>query len=298
MSFEGVIPPMVTPTTDDAVDQARLATFTERLVEAGVAGLLPAGSVGEFSSLSVEQRTEVIETVVAAAGECPVLAGCGGTSVNSVRAQLADAAAAGATAGLVVTPYYLTTDQSGLRRFFRAVAAESPLPIYLYNIPKFTGVGITTETVARLAEEPHITGLKDSTGNLTTVMAAIDATPTEFTVLQGNPTIGLASLEAGAAGLVAGPANLLPESTVAWYDAYAAGDWADAARLGREVIMPILAAKRGLPTPAAFKHLLGHAGFPVGGPLPPLPELTATEQRSLEEAYEGVTTAAGVATPW
>lgn len=297
MDVQGIIPPMITPTDDGTVDVDRLATFTRTLVDAGVDGLLPVGSVGEFPSLSPDQRAQVIETVVDHAGDRPVIAGCGDTSVRGVSRQLDRAAAAGADAGLVVTPYYFSASQKGVARFYRAVAEASSLPIFLYDIPSFTGISLSTETVASLATEPGIVGLKDSTSDLTGVAAACAAVPASFTVLQGNPALGFPSLDAGADGIVAGPANLWPATTVAWDRAYRNDDHERATRLGQDVIMRTLRAKRGMATPAAFKHLLERVGFPVGEPLPPLTPLSSSERETLDAALDELHDAT-VEEPW
>lgn len=286
MELQGIIPPMITPTDGDAVDHDRLGTFTERLVDAGVDGLLPVGSVGEFPSLTAEQRSDVVDTVVDHAGDCPVIAGCGGTSVRTVNRQLGRAADAGAAAGVVVTPYYFSPSQTGLCRFYRELAADAPLPILLYDIPAFTGVRLSPSSIAELAEEAGIVGLKDSTGDMVRLSTVLAEVPAEFTVLQGLPAIGFPSLEAGADGIIAGPANVFPATIVAWDRAYRQGNHARARELGQQVVMPTLRAKRGMPSPAAFKQLLDQAGFPVGGPLPPLEPLSADDRERLNACYD------------
>lgn len=298
MDLRGVIPPMITPTAGATVDREQLATFTEHLVTAGVDALLPVGSVGEFPSLTIGQRGDVVETVVSNAEDCPVIAGCGGTSVGAVQRQLDQAADAGATAGLVVAPYYFSPGQAGLRRFYREVAGDAPIPVLLYDIPKFTGVTLSPATVGLLAQEPGIVGIKDSTSDLPRLLDTIDAVPEEFVVLQGNPLLGMVSLEAGVDGIVAGPANVFPAETVAWDDAYRRGDHEQATRIAREMIMPVLQAKREMPTPTAFKHMLSRLGFPVGEPLPPLRTTTETDRELLDACLDTVTSAGVVEPPW
>jgi 4-hydroxy-tetrahydrodipicolinate synthase len=286
MDFHGIIPPMVTPVTgrDGEVDVETLSSFTEFLVEGGVHGLFPCGSIGEFPSLTREQRATTVETVVEAAdGDVPVLAGCGATSLDDVRALTRDAADAGADAAVVVTPYYLGTNQAGLREFYELLADDSPLPIVLYNIPQVTGQDLSADTVATLAEHDNVVGLKDSSGELTFAYNAVQRTPEAFTVLMGIAELSIAGLDVGIDGLVSGPANAYPGPVSEMYDAYAAGDRERAVALNNDANIPVVNAIREPPTAAALKYLLAETGRDVGPPLVPLPELDA-EQRAVLEA--------------
>lgn len=288
MSIEGVIPPMVTPTTgrDGTIDVDVLSTFTEFLVDGGVHGLFPCGSIGEFSSLTRAQRATVIETVVDAAGGRPVIAGCGGTAVGDVIEYVEDAATAGADAAVVVTPYYLQTSDAGMIEFYEAVAAESPLPIVLYNIPPLTKHSLDVETVVDLAGREEFVGIKDSSGNINYINALARRVPDDFAVLPGVSALQVAALDGGADGAVNGAANYLPSIVSEIYDAYLDGDRERAVRLLNDVVNPIGDAYSDLPIAAAIKHLVSVRGYDVGPPLPPLPTLSDTERERLEQRYE------------
>lgn len=291
MELHGIIPPMVTPTTGRTgdVDVEALADYTDFLLDNGVHGLFPCGSTGEFASLTPSQRTTVVETVADRADGVPVVAGCGDTSVEGVLAHIDAADTAGADAAVVVTPYYLTTDQAGLRAFFETVADESSLPVVLYNIPSLTGQPLSVDTVVGLAEHPDIVGLKDSTFDLTYHYGAISSTPDQFTVLQGTSHLSLAALGMGAAGATAGVSNVFPSVLCEIYDASRAGDHDRATRLMNDVVHPVIDATSSVSTAAALKHLLGLAGHDVGEPLVPLSPLSAEERTSLEACYQRVT---------
>jgi len=135
MDISGTIVPMATPIAGGRVDEAALAEFTRSLVDGGVHGLFPGSSIGEFPSLTTGQHRALVETVVEAADDATVIAGCCATSIGDVRERISTAAAVGADAAVVVTPYYLSTTQEGLRRFFERVAADAPLDLLLYTIP-------------------------------------------------------------------------------------------------------------------------------------------------------------------
>ncbi|MFB6244468.1 MAG: dihydrodipicolinate synthase family protein [Halobaculum sp.] len=291
MELSGTVVPMATPTrgTDRTVDVDTLRQFTERLTETGVSGLFPASSIGEFPSLEPSAARRVVRTVTEATGESTaVLAGCCGTSVDTVVANVESAAAAGADAAVVVSPYYLGTTQPGLERFFTAVAEEATLPFLLYNIPGLTGHQLEVDLVQSLATHENVIGLKDTSGDLTYHHRVIEATPPEFAVFQGATEMAAASLGVGADGIIAGPANVFPAAMAALYEAHATGDRRTAEQLTRDVVLPVVTAYRDIPTAAAVKHLLKRDGLDVGEPLPPLPTLSAAERERLDDCYATV----------
>lgn len=289
MELDGVIPPMLTPTTSQMeVDTTALREFTAFLVDGGVHGLFPAGTTGEFSSLTLQQRRTVVRTVAEESGDVPVLAGCGGTSVRAVEEQIQGAADGGADAAVVVTPYYFSTTQGGLEHFYQQVATDAPLPIYLYNIPQLTGSALERTTVARLAEHPNVVGIKDSSGDFLFFMSLLEGTPPSFNVLQGISTYAISSLEMGADGLVTGPANVFPRLTSELYEAHEFGDYVGARERLSDVVLPILRNIQSLPTVPALKYLSALAGRDLGEPLPPLPTLNAEQRNRLEACHRTV----------
>jgi len=300
MDLSGTIVPMATPVEPGGrgVDAEALAEFTRSLVDAGVHGLFPGSSIGEFPSLTDDQHQKLVRTVVSAVdGDATVIAGCCGTSVDAVRSRLARAADLGADAGVVVTPYYLSTTQSGLVRFFERVAADATLPILIYNIPALTGHSLAVETVVDLAGTDGIVGLKDTSGDLTSQHRVVTSTPPSFSVFQGATDIANASLNLGADGIIAGPANVFPAAMASLYEAHARGDEAAVNRLTREVVMPVVSAYGDIPTAAAIKYLVELDGLDIGDPLPPLVPVTTTQRRRLEACYEDVTETLDPATP-
>ena len=291
MDTSGTVVPMATPTVGNrrTVAHDRLREFTRKLVDSGVDGLFPGSSIGEFPSLTTAQNQAVVETVVdAAGGEATVLAGCGDTSVDDIQDNVAAAADAGADAAVVVTPYYLGTTQSGLDRFFTTIADDSPLPLMLYNIPQLTGNTLSIDLVTSLAEHGNIAGLKDTSGDITYHYRAIEKTPSDFLVFQGATELATASLDAGANGLIAGPANVFPATVVALCEAHENGDYQRVRTLMQEVVMPVVNVTSDLPTAAALKYLVAVDGLDIGDPLPPLPRLTDDEREVLTTCYHAV----------
>jgi len=291
MEISGAIPPLVTPTTDDrsGVDTEALNSFTRFLVEKGVHALFPCGSIGEFPSLTRAQRQTVIETVADNAGETPVLAGCGGTSITEVSEFIGDAAAAGADAAVVVTPYYLDATTDGLVTFYERIVADTQLPILLYDIPSLTGNSLSVEAVETLATQADIVGIKDSTGDFTHHQELIESTPESFQVLQGLAELAIPALDVGADGFVAGPANVFPHAVSLTYDAYRRGNRERAVELWQTVMNPVVAATKPLPTAAGLKYLLQCHGRAVGEPLPPLSLPSSTQCDRLQRCHDRVT---------
>lgn len=288
MRLEGTVCPMPTPTDGRSIDTETLAAYTRFLADNGVHGLFPCGSIGEFPSFTRAQRRQVLETVAEQSGDVPVLAGCGNTNIPEVADHIEDAVAAGADAAVVVTPYYLSTTQEGLHQFFDAIADDSPLPILLYNIPGLTGEGLRLELVSRLAEHPNIVGLKDTSGDLTFLYDVIEATPPSFSVFQGATELSIASLDAGADGMIAGPANVFPGAVVQLYESYRNGNYERTNQLMTDVINPVVSATNEPPTAAAIKHLVTRRGYDIGEPLPPLPRLSDRQREALDRCYDSV----------
>jgi 4-hydroxy-tetrahydrodipicolinate synthase len=288
MHLEGVIPPMATPIADGDVATDVLRSHTEFLCDAGVHGLFPCGSTGEFTSLTPDQRETVVRTVCDARDETPVLAGCGANSVPVVCDHVDRAAAAGADAAVVVTPYYAKTSQAGLETFFTRIADAAPIPVVIYEIPALTGQRLTPDTIASLAEHESIVGLKDSTGDLRRLLTIVDSTPTDFDVLQGATELAVATLDVGGDGMVAGPANVYPSAAVALYEAHRDGERDAATRIANRVTNPVVNACDPVPLAAAIKYLLRRKGFDAGPPLAPIAPLEKADRDRLDRCYERI----------
>src|SRR5919197_6392053 len=210
-SFHGVLPALITPFSEngDAVDEAALAAKVERLIAAGVGGLVPGGSTGEFTTLSNKERRLVAEVVIeAAAGRVPVVPGTGALSTRETVELSVHAERAGATAVMVVPPFYDAPQWHELKAHYEAVADAMSIPIMYYNLPGATGVELTA---AQLRELP-ISALKDTGGD---AIAATELIQTGGpTLLNGYDTLTFAALAAGVEAIVWGAASILPEECV------------------------------------------------------------------------------------
>jgi 4-hydroxy-tetrahydrodipicolinate synthase len=209
--FHGVLPALITPFTDDGarIDADALAAIVERLVGAGVGGLVPGGSTGEFTTLTNDERRELVElTVAAAAGRVPVVAGTGALSTRETIDLSVHAERSGAAAVMIVPPFYDALSWRELKAHYTAVAAAIEIPIMYYNLPSATGI---TLTAAQLRDLP-ITSLKDTGGDAS---AATELIQTDGpTLLNGWDTLTFAALAAGVRAVVWGTASIIPEQCV------------------------------------------------------------------------------------
>src|ERR671933_1763373 len=209
--FHGVLPALITPFTEDgsAIDTAALAAYVERLLAAGVGGLVPGGSTGEFTTLTSAERRQLVEvTVEAAAGRVPVVAGTGALSTRETVALSVHAEQAGAAAVMVVPPFYDALSWRELLAHYTAVADAIAIPIMYYNLPSASGVKLTAE---QLRELP-VTCLKDTGGDATLATELIQTDGP--TLLNGWDTLTFAALAAGVRAVVWGVASILPEQCV------------------------------------------------------------------------------------
>jgi len=282
--IRGIIPPLLTPFAEDgSIADERLREHVDFLIEAGVHGLFPGASIGELSNLNTDELERVTEAVVDRAdGAVPVYAGVGasGTLEAVERARRADAA--GADGLVAITPFFLETDQAGMRDHYARVADATDLPVILYHLPDMTGQTLAVDTVAELATTlDNVVGLKDSSGDLTWGSRVIGATPDEFAYLQGLGSLLLPSLVLGADGGVTGTANVAPDPLLDVYDAYRAGELDRARTTQLETVTPLADALMGGTFPAGFKEAARLAGRDLGVPRPPIRGFSESERESL-----------------
>jgi 4-hydroxy-tetrahydrodipicolinate synthase len=212
--FHGVLPALITPFTEDggAIDTDALAAIVDRLIAAGVAGLVPSGSTGEFTTLTHDERLQVIEaTCEAAAGRVPVVAGTGALSTRETVELSVRAEAAGASAVMIVPPFYDALSWPELFAHYAGVNDAIGIPIMYYNLPNASGVKLTTPQFRDLLAA-GVTSLKDTGGD---AVAATELIQTSGpTLLNGWDTLTFAALAAGVRAVVWGTASIIPEQCV------------------------------------------------------------------------------------
>ena len=261
--LSGVLVAMASPLKEDgSPDEPAIDRLVEHLLSGGVRGLLPLGSTGEASSLAEPARRKILARVVkATAQRVPVICGVAQTNLSSARAEVEAVASLGADAALVVPPFYYPADQATVLEFYRRLAQASPVPILLYNIPQFTKVIAEPATVATLAQEGSIAGIKDSSRDFEYFEGVCIATRSlpKFRVFTGSDTMLHASLAMGGSGTICGAGNVAPHWVVRIYDDFQRGDFA-AARDAQDKLYQLVVALRAGTFPAAIKaalHMLG-----------------------------------------
>ena len=282
----GVLVALASPLhRDGSVDEAAIHRLAEHVIGGGVHGVLALGSTGESASLDEASRRKVLAAVVEAArGRVPVLCGVAQPQLSAAKAEVEAAARAGADAALVAPPFYYPMSQAALKDFYRAVAASSPLPLMLYNIPPFTKVVAEPATVAALAREGVIKGIKDSSRDFEyfegVCVAARDLP--EFRVFTGSDSMLLASLAMGAAGTICGAGNIAPAWVVRVYDRYTRGDLG-AAREAQDALYALVMAVRDGVFPTAIKAALHLQGICEPWTAPPATRLDERLEARLRE---------------
>ncbi len=286
-SLEGVMPPIPTPfTAEGGVAYDRLTENLERWNEYRLSGYLALGSNGETVYLSSEEKIRILETARRTISKDKALvAGTGCESTLETITLTRRAAEAGADAALVITPHYYSgqmTSEALVAHFF-SVADASPIPVLVYNVPKFTHLDLDAPTVSRMAEHPNILGIKDSGGNIEKLGDIARLTGGGFQVLAGSGGSFLSALVVGAAGGIMAMANIAPQQTIDVQDLFRKGQWEAAAELQRQLI-PINAAvtaRFGIAGLKASLDMLGYYGGPVRSPLLELQPDEKEELRSL-----------------
>jgi 4-hydroxy-tetrahydrodipicolinate synthase len=209
--FSGALTALITPFRNGELDVEALEGMVEHEIRQGIHGLVPCGTTGETPTLSEKEDRTVIETVVRVSnGRVPVVAGTGSNSTESAIKYTKMAEDAGADGSLQVAPYYNKPTQEGLYRHFAEISRNTDLPLVLYNIPGRTGVAISAETTARLAEIPGVVGTKDATHSMDTISDIRRMCGSEFSILSGDDSLTLPIMALGGNGVISVAANVAP----------------------------------------------------------------------------------------
>ncbi len=233
--LRGVIPPITTPITpEEEIDRAAVGRIIEYLLDGGVGAVFTIGSSGEGPSMTDEQRAEMIDACAdALAGRAPLLAGVSSTSFRRSLQCAHDAAERGADAIVATCPFYFFYGQEDLYNYFTRLAEESPLPLFIYDIPSRADNDLDLETLVRLSEHERILGVKDSSGDLAKAIKLVNALGDrdDFATFQGSEPLVAPALLMGMDGAVLGIANACPHLCVELVDAAKAADIAKAREL-------------------------------------------------------------------
>ncbi len=280
--FQGVFPYLVSPIdAQGRILTDVLARLASDLIKAGVHGLTPLGSTGEFAYLSREQRAAVVEATIAAAQKrVPVVAGVASTSTADAVAQAKHYQSLGADGILAILEAYFPLQDAQVESYFRAIADAVDIPVVIYTNPNFQRSDLTLDVIARLAEHPRIQAIKDASTNTGRLLSIMNRAP-GINVFSASAHIPAAVMLIGGVGWMAGPACIVPRQSVRLYELCRAGQWPQALKLQR-ALWRINEAFARFNLAACIKAGLQIQGYPVGDPVPPQAALSSEQRKAVE----------------
>jgi 4-hydroxy-tetrahydrodipicolinate synthase len=224
---------------DETIDEAAFRRLVNFQIEGGVDFIVACGTTGESVTMSDDEQARVVElTLEASAGRIATVAGAGGYNTREVIEKIQRYESLGADAILSVTPYYNKPTQEGLYQHYRAIAAETGLPIILYSVQGRTGVNLEPATVARLAEIENIVAIKEASGNISQIAEIASLVDESFKIFAGDDSVMLPAAALGAVGVISVASNLLPKPVSDLCRACLDERYEDARELNRR-LMPI-----------------------------------------------------------
>lgn len=230
--FTGSGVAIITPFTNDGVDEVALSGLLEFQLEKGTDAIIVCGTTGEAATMSAAERTRVINLVVEQVdGRVPVIAGTGANCTQTAVEHSREAQKAGADGILVVTPYYNKATQRGLIGHYQTIADAVNIPVILYNVPSRTGVKCTAETYAALSMHPNIVGVKEASGDFALIQKTRELCPEDFYIWSGNDDETAPIMLLGGVGVISVVANVYPEAMVDLTHACLKGDFLSAGQM-------------------------------------------------------------------
>jgi 4-hydroxy-tetrahydrodipicolinate synthase len=281
--FHGVFPYLVSPIDSSGrIKTDVLGRLSDDLIKAGVHGLTPLGSTGEFAYLNGEQRTAVVQATIEATNKrVPVVAGVAATATDDAVAQAKTYQRLGADGILAILESYFPLKDAQVEAYFRAIADAVDIPVVLYTNPQFQRSDLTLDVIARLAVHPRIRYIKDASTNTGRLLSIMNRCP-DMKVFSASAHIPAAVMLIGGVGWMAGPANVVPRQSVRLYDLCRAGRWDEAMALQRK-LWTINEAFARFNLAACIKAGLAAQGYDVGDPVPPQPALGPDERKIVEK---------------
>jgi 4-hydroxy-tetrahydrodipicolinate synthase len=290
--IKGIIPPIVTPITEDEkVDEASLRRLVDYVIEGGCSGILAFGSNGEFYMMEEAEMEEALKIMVdQCAGRVPIYMGVGAIRTSKCVRLARMGVRLGARSVSILQPMFLRPTEEELKQHFRTIAAAVPeVPVLLYNNPGRCGYAMSQDLVQELAHSiPNLVGMKDSSGDLTQTMEFVRRNADiSFKVLSGKDTLIYSGLGVGAVGAVCSTANYLPQLVCSIYERYVAGDIKGSLEAQLR-LNPIRLATDKSSFPVATKDLANLVGMKVGRPyLPTMPSPAAQMENLRRSLIDG-----------
>jgi len=280
--FHGVFPYLVSPIDHSGrILTDVLGQLASDLIKAGVHGLTPLGSTGEFAYLNPTQREAVVRATIEAANKrVPVIAGVASTATAEAVEQAKTYEKLGADGILAILEAYFPLKDGQVESYFRTVADSVEIPLVLYTNPQFQRSDLALDVIARLAEHPRIRYIKDASTNTGRLLSIMNRAP-RMKVFSASAHIPAAVMLIGGVGWMAGPACIVPHQSVRLYDLCRAGKWPEAMKLQRD-LWRINEAFARFNLAACIKAGLQMQGYAVGDPVPPQAALAPAEREAVE----------------
>jgi 4-hydroxy-tetrahydrodipicolinate synthase len=287
--FVGVYPAIPTPFDEDGdIDYETVRSHVRFLEEAGVDGIVPAGSTGESATLTHDEHIELIEFVVDEAEAATVIGGTGSNSTREALSLSRRAVDAGVDGLLLVSPYYNLPEPKGMEEHYRTIADAVDIPQIIYNVPGRTGTNITVDTAASLATHENIVGYKAASTDLERISEVVERTRTEtFSVLSGDDPVTLPILSVGGTGVISVAGNVVPEQVRELVDAALDGDY-EHARDRHHELGPLFRAMFAETNPIPIKEALkmrGYGNARFRPPLTPAEDEVREDLRTILDAF-------------
>jgi len=288
-AFRGVFPYLVSPIRESGeVDAPVLARLCDDLIKAGVHGLTPLGSTGEFAYLNWAQRKRVVEVAIeAAAGRVPVVAGVASTTIADATSQAREYERMGCDGILAILEAYFPVADEGVYAYFKAIAEAVSLPVVLYTNPNFQRSDLSLPVIERLSRVPNIRYIKDASFNTGRLLSILNRVEGRMQVFAASSHVPACVMLIGGVGWMAGPACVAPRQSVELYELCRRGDWAKAMQQQRPLwALNQAFAKYNLA--ACIKGGLELQGYAVGAPLPPQAPLSAEGVEDVRRALAAI----------
>jgi len=288
-AFRGVFPYLVSPLRESGeVDAPVLARLCDDLIKAGVHGLTPLGSTGEFAYLNWAQRKRVVEVAIeAAAGRVPVVAGVASTTIADATSQAREYERMGCDGILAILEAYFPVADEGVYAYFKAIAEAVSLPVVLYTNPNFQRSDLSLPVIERLSRVPNIRYIKDASFNTGRLLSILNRVEGRMQVFAASSHVPACVMLIGGVGWMAGPACVAPRQSVELYELCRRGDWTKAMQQQRPLwALNQAFAKYNLA--ACIKGGLELQGYAVGAPLPPQAPLSAEGVEDVRRALAAI----------
>jgi 4-hydroxy-tetrahydrodipicolinate synthase len=286
--FTGSFTALITPFRNGEVDEAAFRRFVEWQISEGTHGLVPVGTTGESPTLTHDEHKRIVELTVEVANKrVPVIAGAGSNATSEAIDFTRHAAAVGADAVLVVTPYYNKPTQEGLYRHFKAINDAVDIPIVIYNIPGRSVVDMSVETMARCFDLKNVVGVKDATANLTRASQQRAAMGAAFNMLSGEDATALGFMAHGGQGCISVTSNVAPRLCADFQNACLKGDFKTALAL-QDRLMPLHDALFCEANPGPVKYAASRLGLCEPETRLPLAPIAESSKKVVDAALASV----------